>query len=573
METSEGKQKVMEEGLSRPLSPHSQRKHGGWKSMPYIIGNETFEKLASMSVIANITVYLRTQYHLDGILLVNVVTIWFGTSNFAPLLGAFLSDAYLGRFRTLLVGSFSSLLGMGIMTLTAALPQLRPPTCYKRTDCLPPQKWQLSVLLAALGFLSVGAGGIRPCNIAFGVDQFDARTEKGRRDIETFFDWYYLSFTISLLIAFTVVVYVQTNISWVIGLALPTAFLAISIIVFLFGTSIYMYMKPKGSIFTDLIKVAVAATRKRNVTSTQVKELELYDSNAMEADPLVTKLPHTDGLVCLDKAAVITDPTDELNREGLARNGWRLCSVQQVEHLKCFIRIIPVWLSGITCFNVMDQQSTFGVLQAMQMDRHITRHFEVPPALMGVGPMITLSIWIIIYEQVLIPSASKLAKREVRISMRTRMLIGIIMSILCMAVAGTIEGRRRDKALKNHSYTAPMSFAWLVPQFMLSGLTEAFMAIGIMEFVTMKLPESMRTIAGSIFFLGLAFASYISTLIVNIITSITKRNGGEAWLGGHDLNTNRLDYYYYIIGLLGVLNLIYFIAFAGRHASRAKPAA
>ncbi|KAJ4974092.1 hypothetical protein NE237_007266 [Protea cynaroides] len=533
-------------------------------------GNETFEKLASMSVIANITVYLRTKYHLDGILLVNVVTIWFGTSNFAPLAGAFISDAYLGRFRTLLFASFASLLGMGVMTLTAAVPELRPPTCYKGSDCLQPEKWQLAVLFSGLGLLSIGAGGIRPCNIAFGVDQFDPTTEKGRRDVESFFDWYYLTFTIVLVIVFTVVVYIQSNISWVVGLAMPTAFIALSIIVFLLGTHIYNYIKPRGSVFTDLAKVTVAASRKRHVTPEQIREHKLYDPE--ESDPLVVKLPHTDGLLCLDKAAVIIDPS-ELDHECVAKNVWRLCSVQQVEQLKCFLRIIPVWGSGITCFTVMDQQSTFGVLQAMQMDRHITNSFEVPPGLMGVAPMITLSLWIIIYERLVIPTASKFGRSEVRISMRTKMVIGIVMSILCMLVSGTVEHRRRDLALKDHnSYVAPMSFAWLVPQLMLSGLTEAFMAIPMMEFLTMKLPESMRTIAGSIFFLGIAFANYISTSVVNTVQYVTKRDGGEAWLGGHDLNNNRLDYYYYIIALLGVINFIYFIAFAGRHVSHGNPA-
>lgn len=63
-----------------------------------------------MSLISNITVYLQTNYNLGGVLLVNIVTIWSGSSNITSLLGAFVSDAYLGRFRTLLVGSIASLL-------------------------------------------------------------------------------------------------------------------------------------------------------------------------------------------------------------------------------------------------------------------------------------------------------------------------------------------------------------------------------------------------------------------------------------------------------------------------------
>lgn len=63
-----------------------------------------------MSLISNITVYLQNNYNLGGVLLVNIVTIWSGSSNITSLLGAFVSDAYLGRFRTLLVGSIASLL-------------------------------------------------------------------------------------------------------------------------------------------------------------------------------------------------------------------------------------------------------------------------------------------------------------------------------------------------------------------------------------------------------------------------------------------------------------------------------
>lgn len=63
-----------------------------------------------MSLISNMAVYLMTEYNLRGIFVVNVVNIWYGTSNIASIAGAFISDAYLGRFRTLLFGSVASLL-------------------------------------------------------------------------------------------------------------------------------------------------------------------------------------------------------------------------------------------------------------------------------------------------------------------------------------------------------------------------------------------------------------------------------------------------------------------------------
>lgn len=63
-----------------------------------------------MSLIGNLVLYLHTMYNLDNVASAYVFQIWGGTTNFAPLAGAFLADAYLGRFYTLLFGSVASLL-------------------------------------------------------------------------------------------------------------------------------------------------------------------------------------------------------------------------------------------------------------------------------------------------------------------------------------------------------------------------------------------------------------------------------------------------------------------------------
>ncbi|KAH1123351.1 hypothetical protein J1N35_006511 [Gossypium stocksii] len=48
------------------LSPSSKKQPGGWRAVKYILANETFEKLASMSLVANMTVYLKTKYNMEG---------------------------------------------------------------------------------------------------------------------------------------------------------------------------------------------------------------------------------------------------------------------------------------------------------------------------------------------------------------------------------------------------------------------------------------------------------------------------------------------------------------------------
>ena len=89
---------------------------------------------------------------------------------------------------------------MATLTLTAWVPHLHPPPCNIKelalVWCIPPNKAQLGFLILGLGFLSIASGGIKPCNIPFGFDQFHPNTDAGKKGIKSFFDWYYATSTI-----------------------------------------------------------------------------------------------------------------------------------------------------------------------------------------------------------------------------------------------------------------------------------------------------------------------------------------------------------------------------------------
>ncbi|KAK9748063.1 hypothetical protein RND81_02G032900 [Saponaria officinalis] len=543
-----------------PVPPtRKSRKKGGWRAVKYIIAMETFEKMATVSLGANIAVYLRKKYNMDGIMLINVVNIWNASTNIFTLPGAILSDAYLGRFCTVLIGSLAAMLGMLLMTLGAAIPKLRPPSCNDLdTECIQAKAWQLAILFAALLLLALGSGGIRPCNIAFGTDQFDTTTEKGRLQLSRFYNWWYFSFTVSLVIALTGLVYIQTNISWTIGFAIPSGCFVLALIIYVLGCKTYVYVQPKGSIFIDIFRVVVAAFRKRRVELASSNDFVLYDPRIDESSGKVTRLHRSDQLKLFDKAAVIVD-SSEVNDEGVVVNNWRLCSVQQVEQLKSLIGVLPVALTCVLCIVVLEQQNIFAVLQAMQMDRKVGKSFVIPPGWTGLTSMVTLSVWILVYENIVLTIWRMISKKnDVRLSMKTRIKIGIIISICAMATSATTEFKRREAALKAKTYESPLSVLFLMPQLALSGLTEAFAAVAMMEFLTTRMPEQMRCLGSAIYFLCTSMSSYISTAIANVLHTATKRADGTAWLGGRDLNKNRLDCYYAIIACIAIFNFFYF---------------
>lgn len=460
---------------------------------------------------------------------------------------------------------------MGIITLTAGIEDLRPPPCKPGAECVEPEGWQLAILYSGLALLAIGSGGIRPCNIAFGADQFDTRTPKGKAQLESFFNWWYFSFTVALLIALTLVVYIQTNISWVIGFVIPTVCLFLSTLIFVIGHRTYIIKQPEGSVFVDLAKVISAAFRKRkqNVLDTSDSDKNFYDPPTVESDSEAVKFPHTEKFRWLDKAAVIVDDATELDSHGRAKNNWRLCSIQQVEQLKMLLGMVPVWTTGIICFLAMDQQNTIGMLQAIQTNK-IIGNLNFPPAWCGLMSMIALSIWILTYERFLLPLTQIITGRRQRLAMTQRITAGIIMSISTLTIAGIVERKRRLSALEQGTFESSLSILALLPQFACSGMIEAFAAVALMEFLTTQLPESMRTVSGAVFFLSLSAASYLNSLLVNIIHAVTKHSKAP-WLGGTDLNKDRLENFYFLVAIIEVLNLVFFTFFSSRYVVNTTP--
>ncbi|PON86072.1 Proton-dependent oligopeptide transporter [Trema orientale] len=540
----------------------------GVKTMPLIIGNETFEKLGTIGTSNNLLVYLTTVFNMKSITATTLINIFNGTTNFATLPGAFLCDSYFGRYKTLGFASVSSFLGMLVLTLTAAVSKLHPPHCEKveSDTCSGPTTWQMTFLLSGLGLLVVGAGGIRPCNLAFGADQFNPNTESGKKGINSFFNWYYFTFTFAMMVSLTLIVYVQSDVSWAWGLAIPTLLMLLSCLFFFAGSRIYVKVKPDGSPLTNAARVLTAAAKKRRLKLPEQPWMSLF--NHVPKSSINSKLPHSDQFRFLDKAAIV-EPEDTINSDGSAANPWRLCSMQQVEEVKCLIRVIPIWASGIIYYVATNQQQTYVVFQALQSNRLLgNTGFKIPAASYSIFAMLSLTIWIPIYDRIVVPTVRRITGKEGGITVLQRIGFGMVLAIITMLISAIIEEKRRTLALRNPMGIEPrrgaissLSGFWLVPQLTLIGFSEAFTVIGQVEFYYKQFPENMRSIGGSFLFIGFAASSYLSGFLVSFVHHLTSGSKMGDWLP-EDLNKGRLDYFYYLVAAMGVINLAYFLVCA-----------
>ena len=137
------------------------------------------------------------------------------------------------------------------------------------------------MFFGALYTLAVGTGETKPNISTMGADQFDDFDPKEKAHKLSFFNWWYFSIFFRTLFANTFLVWVQDNVGWTLGYALPTLGLAISISIFLAGTPFYRHKVPARSPFTRMAKVIVAAIRKCRVRvpndPKELYELDLED--------------------------------------------------------------------------------------------------------------------------------------------------------------------------------------------------------------------------------------------------------------------------------------------------------
>lgn len=548
---------VKEELLDNKSKP--RRRRGGIRTLPFILANEVCDRFAVTGFNGNLISYLTQELNMPLVSAANTLTIFGGTASFTPLIGALISESFAGHFWTITIASIIYELGMISITLSTILPHMRPPPCPTQVNCQKANSSQLSIFFISLVLISLGSGGIRPCVVPFLGEQFDMSKKGVASRKWNIFNWYFFFMGIASLSALTIVVYIQDNTGWGWGFGIPTIVMLLSIVAFVFGSPFYRTEKPKGSPMVRLAQVIVAAVKKRKHTLPNDPKF-LYQNREIDAAiALEGRLLHTNDYKWLDKAAIITG--EESTEPNAPSNFWKLATVHRVEELKSIIRILPISASGILLIAASAHLPSFVIEQARTMDRHLSHTFQISPANMSVFSVVTMMAGVILYERVFVPIVRKFTNNPVGITCIQRMGIGFIINIIATLISAPVEIKRKEVAAKYNllddpKAIIPISVFWLVPQYCFHGLADVFMSVGLFEFLFDQAPESMRSTATAIYCIIIAIGSYVGTFIVTLVHKYSGRENN--WLPDRNLNRGKLEYYYYLVSGVQVLNLIYF---------------
>lgn len=272
-------------------------------------------------------------------------------------------------------------------------------------------------------------------------------------------------------------------------------------------------------------------------------------------------------------------------------NPWRLCTVTQVEEVKLLVRMLPIWVTNLMFSVVFAQVGTLFLNQGTTLDRHVSGNFEIPAASMSFFVTFSICVCLPFYDKFFVPFVRRFTTDERGLTLLQRIGVGQVISTVSIMVAAVVEMHRLrvaqslnlspSSSISSSSFSSfsssslssssssssslpssvqeslPMSIFWLLPQYVLTGVCEVFISVGQMEFFLDQAPDSMRSLGSALYLSTVATGSFISSLLVSIVTKITyNENGG--WIG-NDLNQSHMDYFYWLLAALSIVNLAAYI--------------
>ncbi|XP_049390246.1 protein NRT1/ PTR FAMILY 4.5-like [Solanum stenotomum] len=487
------------------------------------------------------------------------VTNFMGTAFLLSLFGAFLSDTYLSRFKTCVLFGCIEVVGYALLAVQAHFRQLRPFPCKdvplsQMNQCESANKGQLAILYAGLYLVAIGTSGVKAAAPPLGADPYDEKDPKQAAKLSSYFNWLMFFLTTGALFGVTFVVWISENQGWDWSFAVCSIVVGFSILFLTLGKSLYRHNVTKGSPLTRIMQVFVVVLRNRNLRLPQ-NEHELHEIQDKEARYDTEILRKTEQFKFLDRAAI--NRTDQEASTSNEHGPWKLCTVTQVEETKIVVRMLPIILSTVFMNTCLAQLQTFTIQQSTTMDRKIHK-FEVPGASIPAIPLLFMIILIPIYERVFIPIARKFTGIPTGIRQLQRIGVGLVLSSLSMAVAAIVEKHRKSIAIKHNMVESaaplPMSVFWLGYQYAIFGLADMFTLVGLLDFFYSESSSSMKALSTAISWSSLAIGYYTSSIVVSIVNKVS---GG--WLANNNLNKDKLDYFYWLLAGLSVLNFGFYL--------------
>ncbi|XP_045582415.1 solute carrier family 15 member 4 isoform X2 [Procambarus clarkii] len=518
----------------------------------------TLERLAYYALATNFFLFLNKgpwdgPQAWDSLDAMNAVFVLAGVSYMSALLGGYISDAWLGRFKTMVVGFLLYISGYILLTLMA-IDRLPRTICEANNDSMgydpngaPNAPCKVAVYISVT---IVGLGvGIVKSNIApFGAEQLNTANPRRTR---SFFNWFYWCINLGSLFGVGVLTYIEqdnpgicTN-GFFCGYLISSGCLLLALILFIIVLPCYHIVPPEGSVLGNILKILWESL------CAQIRHWR-YNSPNPNTSPL-----HLEPRF-LDRAKIRFGGSFHESAVDDVRSLGKLLNV--------FTALIPYWLVYFQMETSFQAQglhmrfSIYGTNHSTDMQDDILQttereEFSVPAA------------WLTLFNQLFLIGAIPLVtsflypvmdKAGIRMSMLFRIGIGMVFSIFAVMIAGSLESYRIflwrtdnsshiEQIVGNVTYHAVnISIFWQIPQYILVGAAELFASIAGLEFAYSAAPRTFQGMIMGLFYTMEGIGSLLGTALLHLVSPFWLSNMTDYG----NINDNHLDFYLYFLGIL-----------------------
>ncbi|XP_035825365.1 solute carrier family 15 member 4 isoform X2 [Aplysia californica] len=574
-----------------------------------------FERISYYGLTGNLVLFLnKDPFTWASYNAMNALFMFFGITYVMALIGGWIADSFLGRFKTMLIAFFIYLCGFISLPFLAvnthsssSHPRHRHLDNSTHTGSLPricvtdeagdqssPFTERCSWLVYIILFVvAIGTGALKSNIAPFGSDQLHRSSQQAHL---SFFNWFYWCVNMGSFVGLGAIAYIEQQVNFHIGYIVCACTLSLSAIIFLTGRCSYVCRTPDGSILSNIFRIIREAWKRKrqrqqlqrihSKTESEGSSREIDEASVEERISFLDYAKHRYG--------------------GIFHNSL----VDDVKKLKMILAVfavlIPYWIVyfqmqttflfqglhmrlGFTPSQPLYNLSTTVVPSAVPF--HNTTSSQKPQivaAWFSLFDAIFVIILLPLFDRVIYP---RLSQAGYPFTFTKRVVLGMVFAMAAMFVAGVVEHYRLkefwpypdhpclskgiNQIIGNTSYmAADMSVLWQIPQYALIGISEVFASVACLQFAVSVAPRSMKAIITGLFYFFSGLGSFLGTAILNILAA------SRTWFFDQDFgNINcrlpcptpdsldvqhkcHLDYYFFMLGAVEAAALGLFLLVA-----------
>ncbi|XP_061465099.1 solute carrier family 15 member 2 isoform X2 [Rhineura floridana] len=362
-------------------------------SIAFIVVNEFCERFSYYGMKAVLTLYFLYFLHWDENTSTSVYHAFSSLCYFTPVIGAFMADSWLGKYKTIIYLSIVYVIGHVIKSV-GAIPSVGNQIVH------------VVLSMTGLTLIALGTGGIKPCVAAFGGDQFE---EEHAQERSKFFSVFYLSINAGGLISTFITPVLRGNMEcfggdcYALAFGVPAALMVIALVVFIAGNGIYKKTPPEGNILLKVCKcIGFAVTNRIKNRSQHIPKREHWLDWASEK-----------------------------------------YSNQLITEVKMVTRVLFLFIPLPMFWALFDQQGSRWTLQATKMNADFGGFVLQPDQMQFLNPLLIL-VFILVFDFGLYPVINLCKFNFTPIK---KMATGMILAGLAFAVAAVVELKIKENAM------------------------------------------------------------------------------------------------------------------------------